>query len=129
LRPKSYNPEAPDLTTSVFSDVVNIDSVDPTTDGKWMYKFGAQVTYRLLPWLALSGRVDHVAPNSKDVHETFNVINPAIIFKSNWLTHEQVTLAYTQWFYGADTHADFPDVYTRGQLDDKMYSLTFGMWF
>jgi hypothetical protein len=129
LRPKSYNPEAPDLITSVFSDVANVNSADPTFDGRWMYKFGAQVTYRFFPWLALSGRADHVVPNSKDMHETFNVINPAIIFKSNWLTHEQVTLAYTRWFYGADTHADFPDLYTRGYLDNEMYSLTFGMWF
>jgi hypothetical protein len=129
LRPKTYQAEAPNLITSVFVDAAHINSMDPTTDGKFMSKFGAQVTYRFFPWLALSARADHVAPNSKDVHETFNVINPAIIFKSNWLTHEQVTLAYTQWFYGADTHADFPDLYTRGQLDDRMYSLTFGMWF
>jgi hypothetical protein len=70
-----------------------------------------------------------VAPNSKDLQESFDVISPKIIFKSDWLSHEQVTLAYTKWFYGAHTHAEFPDDYTRGQLDDQMFALTFGMWF
>jgi len=40
-----------------------------------------------------------------------------------------VTLAYTRWFYGAHTHAEFPNNFTRGQLDNEMYALTFGMWW
>ena len=94
-----------------------------------MYKFGAEVTYRFFSWLAASFRYDHVAPNSKDVHESFDVISPKLIFKSDWLSHEQVTLAYSRWFYGADTHAEFPDDLTRNQLDYQMFALTFGMWF
>ena len=30
---------------------------------------------------------------------------------------------------GAHTHAEFPDDFTRHQLDNEMYALTFGMWF
>jgi len=119
----------PDLTTSIFADAASVSSRDPDFDGRVMYKFGAEVTYRFFSWLAISGRADHVVPNSKDMAETFNVISPKVIFKSNWLSHEQVTLSYTRWFYGAHTHAEFPDDYTRGQLDNEMYALTFGMWF
>jgi hypothetical protein len=129
LHPRPYNPEAPDLTTSVFSDVASISSQDPDADGRRLYKFGAEVTYRFFPWLAVSGRADYVAPNSKDTKESFTVISPKIIFKSNWISHEQVTLSYTRWFYGEHTHAEFPDTFNRGQLDDEMYALTFGMWF
>jgi hypothetical protein len=70
-----------------------------------------------------------VAPNSKDLQESFDVVSPKLIFKSDWLSHEQVTLAYTRWLYGAHTHAEFPDDYTREQLDNQMFALTFGMWF
>ena len=127
--PADFDGERPDLTTSVFADYVSINSKDPDFDGRRMYKFGAEVTYRFFPWLALSGRADHVVPNSKDSQETFNVLSPKIIFKSDWLSHEQVTLSYTRWLYGAHTHAEFPDDFVRSQLDNEMYALTFGMWF
>jgi hypothetical protein len=127
--PEGFSGEAPDLTTSVFADAASIASRDPDFDGRRLYKFGAEVTYRFFPWLAVSGRADHVVPNSKDSLESFEVLSPKVIFKSAWITHEQITLAYTRWLYGAHTHAEFPDDYTRGQLDSDMYSLTFGMWF
>jgi hypothetical protein len=129
LRHGNFAGDAPELTTSVFADAASIDSVDPDANGKRLYKFGSEVTYRFFPWLAASFRADHVAPNSKDLQESFNVISPKLIFKSDWLSHEQVTLAYTRWFYGADTHAEFPDDLTRNQLDNQMFALTFGMWF
>jgi hypothetical protein len=127
--PDVFTEEAPDLTTSVFADYASVNSLDPDFDGRRLYKFGAEATYRFFPWLAVSARADHVVPNSKDSEETFNVISPKVIFKSDWLSHEQVTLAYTRWFYGAHTHAEFPDNFTRGQLDNEMFALTFGMWF
>jgi hypothetical protein len=130
LRHGAFDGNAPELTTSVFSDAAWImSSEDPDANGRSMYKFGAEVTYRFFSWLAFSFRADHVAPNSKDVQESFNVISPKLIFKSDWLSHEQVTLAYSRWFYGNDTHAEFPDDLTRNQLDDQMFALTFGMWF
>jgi hypothetical protein len=129
LRHGNFAGDAPELTTSVFADAASISSQDPGADGKRLYKFGAEVTYRFFPWLAASFRADHVAPNSKDLQESFDVISPKLVFKSDWLSHEQVTLAYTRWFYGQHTHAEFPDDYTRGQLDDQMFALTFGMWF
>ena len=127
--PADWSGEGPDLTTSIFSDVVSVSSKDPDFDGRFMYKFGAEVTYRFFPWLAISGRYDHVAPNSKDLQESFDVISPKIILKSDWLSHEQVTLSYTRWLYGTHTHAEFPDDFVRSQLDNEMYALTCGMWF
>jgi hypothetical protein len=126
--PDTFDLAGPDLTTSVFADVASVDSQDRDSTRK-LYKFGAEVTYRTFPWLALSIRGDHVAPNSNDLQESFEVISPKIVFKTDWLSHEQVTLAYSKWFYGSHTHAEFPDDFTRAQLDDQMWSLTFGMWF
>jgi hypothetical protein len=94
-----------------------------------MYKFGAEVTYRFFPWVAVSGRFDHVSPNSRDTSENFQVLAPKLIFKSNWNSHEQVTLSYTRWLYGSHTHAQFPNDYTRHDLDNQMFALHFGMWW
>jgi hypothetical protein len=127
--PVELSPNGPELFASFFADFVHIDSVDPDANGKVMWKAGTEWTWRWLAWLQLSARYDHVAPNSKDLQESFDVISPKLMFKSDWLSHETVTLSYTRWFYGAHTHAEFPNDFSRGQLDDAMYALTFGLWW
>jgi hypothetical protein len=127
--PDGFGGDAPDLLTSIFFNAGSIRGDDPDYDGRKMYKFGTEITYRFASWLALSGRYDHVAPNTKDSEETFDVISPKLIFKSNWNSHEQVTLSYTRWFYGDRTHSEFPDEWTRRQLDNEMFALSFGMWW
>ena len=127
--PEAFGGDGPELTTSVFLDYASVNSQDPDFDGKKMIKFGMEATYRFFSWLALTGRVDRVIPNSKDTEESFSVFSPKLIFKSDWLSHETVTLAYARWFYGAHTHAEFPYDFSRGQLDNEMYALTFGMWW
>jgi hypothetical protein len=127
--PVELSPNGPDFFTSVFLDFGRVASKDPDFDGRTMLKFGTELTYRWLAWLSLSARYDRVAPNSKDTQETFHVISPKLIFKSDWLSHEQVTLSYTRWIYGAHTHAEFPNDFSRGQLDVDMFALTFGLWW
>ncbi|HEY2903666.1 MAG TPA: hypothetical protein VGL59_23985, partial [Polyangia bacterium] len=77
-----------EFITSFFLDYARLTSKDPDVDGKKMLKFGAEVTYRWLSWLTLSMRGDRVAPNSKDSEESFTVVSPKLIFKSDWLSHE-----------------------------------------
>lgn len=127
--PAAFGGDGPEFTTAFFADYASVNSQDPDYDGRKMYKFGTEATYRFLPWLAASARVDRVVPNSKDSEESFSVISPKVIFKTDWLSHESVTLAYTKWFYGDHTHAEFPNDFSRYQLDDEMYALTFGMWW
>ena len=127
--PVELSPNGPELFASFFANFVKVASVDPAFDGRRMWKAGTEWTYRWLAWLTFSGRYDHVTPNSKDLAESFDVVSPKVIFKSDWLSHEQVTLSYTHWWYGAHTHAEFPNDYTRGQLDSTMYALTFGLWW
>ena len=128
--PEPFWGEGADLVTSVFSNAAfTHDTDDPFTDGKKMFKAGAEVTYRFFPWLGVSGRYDHVIPNSNDKEETFDVISPKLLFRSSWLTHEQVTLSYTRWFYGENTHAEAPLEFPREELDNQMFALHFGMWW
>jgi hypothetical protein len=127
--PVELSPNGPEFFTSVFLDFGHIASKDPDADGRMLLKFGAEATWRWQRWLAFSARADRVAPNSKDAQESFTVISPKLIFKSDWLSHEQVTLSYTRWLYGAHTHAEFPNDFSRGQLDNDMFALTFGLWW
>ncbi|APR79120.1 Hypothetical protein A7982_04467 [Minicystis rosea] len=128
--PEAYWGEGPDLVTSVFANVASVvESKDPNFDGRTLYKVGTEITYRCLSWLALSGRYDHVSPNSKDKRESFDVISPKLIFRSDWNSHEQVTLSYTRWFYGKHTHGEAPNDYTHEELDNQMFALSFGMWW
>jgi hypothetical protein len=127
--PVDLGPNGPEFITSFFTNYARVNSSDPDFDGRNMLKFGGEVTYRWLSWLVLSVRADRVIPNSKDDDESFSVISPKLIFKTDWMSHEQVTLAYTRWVYGAHTHAEFPNDFARGQLDNDMTALTFGMWW
>jgi hypothetical protein len=127
--PEEFWGEGPDLITSVFATAASVKSTDPDFDNVEMFKFGTEVTYRFVPWVGISGRYDHVSPNSRDTEQNFDVISPKLIFKSNWNSHEQVTLSYTRWFYGSHTHAQFPNDYTRHDLDNQMFAIHFGMWW
>lgn len=127
--PEPFWGEGPDLIASVFSNAAFIKSEDPNQDGQTMFKAGGELTYKFASWVGVSGRYDHVIPNSKDREETFDVISPKLLFKSNWITHEQVTLSYTRWFYGENTHAEFPYELPRDELDNQMFALHFGMWW
>ncbi len=130
--PEEFWGEGPDLITSLFADAASVSSQDPDYDNVKMWKAGTEVTYRFLPWLGLSGRYDHVSPNSRDKNQDFDVISPKILLKTDWNSHELVTLSYTHWFYGSDTHSQFPNDFTRtGQdrLDSSMFAIHFGMWW
>lgn len=127
--PDPFWGEGPDLITSFFATGGHIESKDPTANGRDMIKFGSEVTYRFASWIGLSGRYDHVIPNSKDSRETFDVISPKLLIKSAWITNEQITLSYTRWFYGPRTHTEFPFELPRDELDEQMFALHFGMWW
>ncbi len=128
--PDAFWGDGPDLVNSFFADVVHVQSSDPNFNNRLIYKFGTEATYRMFPWLAASCRYDHVAPNSSDSKETFNVISPKLIFRSNWNSHEQVVLSYTRWLLGKHTHGEAPNDYMQPyELDDQMFALNFGMWW
>ena len=82
--PTEFWGEGPDLMVSVFGFFASTTSDDPTYDGKKMFKYGAELTYSVLPWLAVSGRFDHVVPDTRDMQQSFLVFSPKLIFRNNW---------------------------------------------
>ncbi|MBV9948023.1 MAG: hypothetical protein JOZ69_14305, partial [Myxococcales bacterium] len=82
--PTEFWGEGPDLVLSLFGLYADTSSDDPTFDGKKMFKYGTEVTYSILPWLALSGRIDHVVPDARDMQQSFAVFSPKLIFRNDW---------------------------------------------
>jgi hypothetical protein len=127
--PDPFWGDGPDLVVEVATQFAKISSDDPFNDGKFKNKQGLDVLYTFIPWMGFGLRMDRVAPNSKDAEETFYALAPRLQFRSNWQSHETVTLKYSKWFYGDHTHSDSWDARPREQLDDQMISLGFGMWW
>jgi hypothetical protein len=82
--PTEFWGEGPDLLVTAFGVFGSTNSDDPTFDGKKMFKYGAEVTYSVLPWLAISGRVDHVVPDTRDLQTSFAVFSPKLVFRNDW---------------------------------------------
>jgi hypothetical protein len=127
--PQPFWGDAPDLVVEAAFQAASIKSDDPGYDGRFKQKAGLDLLYTFIPWLGVGLRMDRISPNSKDPEETFYAIAPRLQFRSNWQSHETVTLKYSKWFYGEHTHSDSWDARPRAQLDDQMLSLAFGMWW
>jgi hypothetical protein len=127
--PQPFWGEGPDLVVMASFHHAQTTSPDPTFDGRARNKFGTEWTYRLLSWFGVGARFDAVEPNSKDSQESFTVLTPKLYFKSNWTSHELVTLQYARWFYGAHTSAQGTDPVAHENLDNQMVAVAFSMWW
>lgn len=127
--PQPFWGEGPDLIGMVAYHHAQTTSQDPAFDGRSRNKAGTEWTYRMLSWFGVGARFDWVQPNTKDNEETFTVVTPKLYFKSNWTSHEVVTVQYAKWFYGSRTRAQGTDPVFHDNLDDQMLSISFGMWW
>ena len=98
--PEEFWGEGPDLQVVLFGLYAHTNSDDPQFNGRQMFKYGAEVTYSVARWLALSGRIDHVLPNLSDQQQSFAVFSPKVVFRSDWQAHETLTLQYAVYAMG-----------------------------
>jgi hypothetical protein len=99
--PQAFWGDGPDLIASVFGMFNKVHApMNPTYDGIKKLKYGADLTYLPLPWLGVGGRYDNVSPDMSDKTQTFSVFSPRVIIKTAFVTHEQVILQYSRYFYG-----------------------------
>ena len=81
--PVEFDGDGPDLTISAFGISGHVTSEDPAYNGKSMLKYGGELTYSMLPWLAASGRLDHVMPDTSDAARSFTVLSPKVVLRSS----------------------------------------------
>ena len=144
--PQPFRSDGPDLLLNAGAEIAystdNAQSVGgATTPGllptdidlynhRVRYKLGIDALYTYWSWMAAGVRVDRVAPTSKDSEQTFYVVAPRLVFRTNWVTREAITLIYAKWFYGPNTHPDASSlVAPDGRLDDQLIALNVNMWW
>jgi hypothetical protein len=144
--PTPFAGDSPDIFVSVFGmaafvssqltrdDVARALQLQHSVygDGVTKLKVGAEATYSLLPWLAVSARFDRVAPDTSANSYSFSVLSPRVIFRTGWLATDQVVLQYSHWFDGSLTTVRTGQPPTDSALtvpDSDMISLAASMWW
>jgi hypothetical protein len=129
LAPEPFSGRAPDIVLTAGGTFGRTQSADPEYDGRVRHKYGIDGLYTVLPWLGFGLRVDRVVPSSKDAEQTYHVLAPRILFKTDWNSRENITLGYVKWFFGDHSHLDGLSQRSNEQIDDQMFTLNFNMWF
>jgi hypothetical protein len=101
----------PDVVASLFgiyahvsSDDKSVDDADqPLYDGVGKLKYGTEVSYSFVKWLAAAMRYDRILPDLDNSDRTHAILSPRLIFHSDWGSQDQVVLQYSHWFTGSQS--------------------------
>jgi hypothetical protein len=99
--PQAFWGDGPDLIGTVFGMYNHVKAPETAGYSLDKLKFGTEWTYVPLSWLGLGARYDVVEPNLSISGESFSVISPRIIFRTAFVTHEQIMIQYSRYFYGS----------------------------
>lgn len=136
--PSDYEGYAPDLVVSVFGVFTAVSSDDPLYDGVNKLKYGGEVGYSLLEWFGVAGRYDRVLPDlawdtdAGALDPTHAILTGYLIFRSDWVGQDQVTLQYSHFLNGAGTtviEGYPPERAPWVEPDKHMVALTASMWW
>ena len=119
--PNAFWGQGPDLIASVFTMFNHVHVPDnPPYDGINKLKFGAEVMYLPLAWFGVGGRYDYVDPDlGKSLAERaatgaptfmdkFQVLSPRLVFRTDFVTHEQILVQYSHYWYDGPAASMFP---------------------
>src|SRR5690606_31494632 len=62
-------------------------------------KYGADLVWGPLSWFAAGFRFDRLQPRSDIPEQSFTVLAPRLIFRSDFATHEEITIGYARYLY------------------------------
>ena len=130
--PQPYSGYAPDLIASGFGMLTRVASDDKAFDGVKKLKYGGELSYSMLSWLALSTRYDRVVADTDNASKTFAVVSPKLILRSDYNSQDQITLQYSHWFYGSgvNVRTGYPAREDASIVPDAdTFSLTASMWW
>jgi hypothetical protein len=101
--PMPYWGVGPDLIVNVFGIYGYSSSEASEIGSKHMMKWGAEGIYSFSRYVAASFRFDHVMPNLDNQDESFEVLTPKIILRSDWNGRESLNLQYSYIAEGDET--------------------------
>jgi hypothetical protein len=96
----------PDLALSVFGMMVHarrdlgLEATMPSDLEQ--FKWGSDLTLKMLPWLAVMLRYDSVDLDTERPGQAFRALTPRVIFTSHALATESIWLSYSRYFYDGD---------------------------
>lgn len=99
IKHASFWGDGPDLAASFFMMFNSVSSDDKDMDGVKKIKYGVDLLGTPLKWLGIGFRYDRVQPNSKIPEQSFGIISPRIMFRTAFLTHEEITFQYSRYLY------------------------------
>ncbi len=137
LRPQEWWGDGTDLVVHLFGMYNKVDSgkdVPLNGPGNQKLKFGADAIYTPLPVLGFGGRFDLVQPDLDNSRRSFAVLTPRIVLKSNYVTHEEVSIMYARYFNKSETMLPFPfggqgAPYPAPGPDDGVFMVQATMWW
>jgi hypothetical protein len=91
--------EGRDLAIKLYGMFNTIESDDRLQDGTNKLKFGTDLLLDVFPVMAVGLRFDHLRPNSGYSTQNFSVLSPRLVFRSQLVTHEEISLQYSRYFY------------------------------
>ena len=103
VRKASYWGDGPDLTAGFFMMWNGISSDDPDMDGVKKIKYGVDLLGTPVKWFGAGLRIDRVQPNSNIPQQSFGIISPRIVFRTAFLTHEEISFSYSHYMYNQRT--------------------------
>ena len=114
--PEPFWGQGPDLSLALFgmyNHVINDDSTFVPAANDFhaatnKLKWGGEVTYTFISFLGLSFRYDSVQPDLDNSTVSFHVLSPKLIFRTEFVTHEQVILQYSHYIDGANVTPSWP---------------------
>lgn len=130
--PVLHTVNTPDITLAVFGIYSKVHSHEAAYDQVNKLKYGAEASYSIASWFAASARYDRVMANTDDMRQTFAVISPRVIFRSDWDSQDQVVLQYSRYLVGSGvpTLNGYPPVADYYTAPDKdVVTLTAAIWW
>jgi hypothetical protein len=131
-RPRPFWGDGPDLIASVFGMYNHVTGA--TAPAKDKFKFGGDLTYLPLAWFGIGGRFDEVQPNLDDNTQSFSVLSPRVVLRTAFVTHEQVLIQYSRYFYNSNAaHSSYPYSVQPGAAslgaDANAFQIAAIIWF
>jgi hypothetical protein len=145
--PQAFWGQGPDLIASVFGMFNHIHApLNPSYDGINKVKFGGEVMYLPLGWLGIGGRFDVVDPDwgktdaeraatgAPTFMSRFEVLSPRLVFRTDFVTHEQILVQYSRYWYSGPAAGMFPyNTQTGaggiGGTDSNAFQIAGIIWF
>ncbi len=113
--PKEYWGQDRDLRLSIFGMYNHVNCEDDNWNGVAdKLKYGGDVVYTPLSWLGIGARYDLVQPDLNNNTKSFHVASGMLIFRTDFISNEQIVLQYSHYIHGDNVIASWP-------YDDEPY--------